>query len=69
MNSIHRYFPHFQVIQKTFCILVSVSYTWNTPVLKSLSMGAWFAAFMPSDITVLVSTGSMISSTHNLAAA
>ncbi len=44
-------------------------YTWNTPLFHSFSIGALSAALIPSDITLRVWAGSMISSTHNLAAA
>ncbi len=44
-------------------------YTWNTPILNSRSSCAWLAALMPSDITLRVSPGSMISSTQRRAAA
>ena len=44
-------------------------YTWKTPVLNFSVCGFWLAAVSASDISDLVSTGSMIASIHKRAAA
>jgi hypothetical protein len=44
-------------------------HTWKTPVLNDGINGLWFAAWIPSEISLRVSAGSIISSTHKRAAA